>query len=249
MEFSHLLSDSHNKHIASKSWIDDENHSKNAKSFNFEFAKEVSYLNASINLIKISIPSMFGAFLRRALETVNFWFIGRLSNPDYIAGVGLGFVTANFLCLSIAIGMAGGIETLASHAFGSKNNYLAGKYFQRAQVVITVIFLFQLIVFINIESILVFIGQSEETSKYAAMFIKAYLPGIYAYSNVELLRRYLSTQGVYTILTVVQMITFVTHILLLHLFVNVYDLNLYGVAIAANITYSLQFIICSVYIT
>ena len=192
---------------------------------------------------------MLGAMLRRGLETVNFWFIGRLDDPDYIAGVGLGYTTANILSLSIAIGMAGGIETLASQAFGSNNNYLAGKYLHRAQIVITVIFLFQLILFLNIDTILIFIGQSESTSRYAAMFIKAYLPGIYAYSNVELLRRYLSTQGVYTMLTVVQMITFITHILCLHVFVNIFDLNLYGVAISANMTYFLQLIISILYIT
>ena len=191
---------------------------------------------------------MLGTILRRGLETVKFWFIVFLDDPDYIAGVGLGYTTANILSLSVAIGMAGGVETLASQAFGSNNNYLAGKYLHRAQIVITVVFLFQLIVFLNIDTILMFIGQSEATSRYAATFIKAYLPGIYVYSNVELLRRYLSAQGIYTMLAVVQMITFVTHILCFHVFVNIFDLNLYGVAISANITYSLQLIMCLIYI-
>ena len=50
MESLSLLSDSQQiQHIGSKSWIDDQNHSKN-KSANFRYQKEVTYFEAGVNL-------------------------------------------------------------------------------------------------------------------------------------------------------------------------------------------------------
>ena len=82
--------------------------------------QNIDYFQAAYNLTRLSIPSIFGSYLRRGVELVNYWFIGRLSDPDYIAGAGLGYSTASILCITISIGMAGGIETLSSQAFGSK---------------------------------------------------------------------------------------------------------------------------------
>ena len=82
--------------------------------------QNIDYLQAAYNLAKLSIPSMLGSYLRRGVELVNYYFIGRLTDPDYIAGAGLGYSTASILCICVSIGMAGGIETLSSQAFGSK---------------------------------------------------------------------------------------------------------------------------------
>ena len=129
------------------------------------------------------------------------------------------------------------------------NNYLAGKYFHRAQVIMTIIYLFQLVLFLNIESILIWLGQPPEPSKYAAAFVRVYLPGIFANCQIELLRRFLNTQGIFTLISVIQAITFITHLAWLYIFVFKEEFGLYGVAISANITYILLLLILVLYIS
>lgn len=77
----------------------------------------------------IAINSLMGCgalLLRRVAELINYAFIGRIDQEDYLAGVGLGISTTIVVCLSFGIGLAGGIETLSSQAFGNGSNYLAG---------------------------------------------------------------------------------------------------------------------------
>lgn len=104
----------------------------------------------------------------------------------------------------MSIGLAGGLETLASHAFGCNNNYLAGCYYHRAVVIVTALFCTQSIFLWNAEDILLFFGQQPKSAHYAGNFIRIYLPGVFMVSQIEVLRRFLSVQGVYFLIVKIQ---------------------------------------------
>ena len=53
---------------------------------------------------------MFSYFM----EIVNMIFIGRLNDPEQLAGVGLGNMYVNIVSQSIIIGVNGGIGTLVA---------------------------------------------------------------------------------------------------------------------------------------
>ena len=166
--------------------------------------KDITYFQALLEILKLSVPAVLGMLILRLLDNINYIFIGHLDNPDYISGAGLAISSSNFLCYALAVGLAGGIDTLSSQAFGSKQNYLAGCYYNRAQVIVTVIFCIQAIALWNAESLLLAVGQPPVSSKFAAQYIKIYLPGIFASCQTELLRRFLSVQGVYYLILQVQ---------------------------------------------
>jgi Na+-driven multidrug efflux pump len=96
----------------------------------------MSYKEGFNDLVKFSIPSILTMVSRRMIDIISYIFIGRLADSDFIAGAGLGIVTSNVMCYAVTLGLAGGIDTLSSQAFGSKNNYMAGCYLNRAQVIV-----------------------------------------------------------------------------------------------------------------
>jgi multidrug resistance protein, MATE family len=112
---------------------------------------------------------------------MNFVVVGHLGDSSMISGAGLGIITGNVACFSIAIGLAGGIDTLSSQAFGNKKNYLGNVFYQRAQIILTVLFIPQAIILYNAESILLFIGQPESSSMYAGQYLRICFLGIWAY--------------------------------------------------------------------
>ena len=71
----------------------------------------------------------------------NLIFLGRIGKAPLVAGVGLGSVTLNIMCLTLVYGVNGAVDTLASQAFGLKDLQLCGEYFNRGRVILTIIFL------------------------------------------------------------------------------------------------------------
>ena len=164
--------------------------------------------------------------VRRTVELFNYIVIGRMDDPDYISGVGLGIITSSIVWFSIGIGLAGGIETLSSQAFGNKSYYLAGWYYNRAQVILTVLFIIQGVILYFMADILIFIGEPVKASEYAGTYIRANLPGIWAYCQTELLRRFLCSQGEFHLVLKIQLVTTVLHPLWVYLFVGVFNLDI-----------------------
>ena len=210
---------------------------------------KISFLTAIHTLFNLSIPAWLAYLLRRLVEVSGYIFIGRLDDPNALSGAGLALISGNLLWVGFAIGLAGGIETLSSQAFGSKNNYLAGWYYHRAIVIVTWLFLFQSILLWNIESFLIFIGQPKQSAHIAGKFIKINLPGIYGICNVELIRRFLSVRGMYNLLLKVLVFTTSLHIFWLYFFIFGLNLGVYGTPIAISITYWSTFIITWTYLT
>lgn len=142
---------------------------------------------------------------------MNYVVVGHLGDPACISGVGLGTITCNVVCFSIGVGLAGGIETLCSQAFGNKKNYLAGCYYNRAQVIIIALFIPQSVLLYNATSILKWIGQADIAAEYAGTYIRLNLVGLFAVCQLELLRRFLGTQGVFYLILKTQIVCTCLH--------------------------------------
>ena len=97
----------------------------------------------------------------------NLIFLGHFGDASMVAGVGLGSVTLNIMCLSMLYGMNGAIETLVAQAFGMKDLTLCGQYLNRGRVILTLVFIPFMILLLFTEKILIGIGQDPTTSKYA----------------------------------------------------------------------------------
>ena len=204
---------------------------------------QISYTQALSDLVKYSVPASLGMIIRNGMDIVSWMFIGHLDNSDYISGIGLGLFFTYVFFRSQAVGLGGGIETLWSQAFGAKNKYLAGVFYNSSQIIITILFLFQLIVFVNSEKLLLLVGQPEASAHYAAQMIILYLPGLYFTCTLELFRKYLSCQGVYYLILKVQTFTLILHTGLMYIFLVHFHTRLYGVAMLFNFYAILNYIL------
>jgi len=210
---------------------------------------QVSNREALWEFVRIMGPAVMGVLLKRAVLVSNYMYAGRLDDSLFMGGMGLGELTANLMCVSVGIGLGGGIDTLSSTAFGNKSYYLAGSYYNSAMVLLTVIFAGQAVILWNATDILMFLGQPESTSILAGEFLRHYMVGIFSLCQVELLRKFLGAQGNFTLITKVQMGTFVVHLLCLYLFVHRWGMGINGIAIASSITHFLTLSITMLYMT
>jgi multidrug resistance protein, MATE family len=203
----------------------------------------ITYYAAFKEFIILAIPSTLGMLLKRGVLITNYIFVSRLNNPDFLAGVGLGELTWSIMVSTISIGLGGGIDTLSSQAYGNKSYYLAGWYFHRAIVIVTVLFVFQVIMLFNAYEILIWIGQPAESAYYASVFVKYYVVGVLSLTYTDILRKFLATQSNFNLIPLVQIFTYIIHIFSLCLFVNKWDMGVKGIGIASSITHTLTFLI------
>ena len=78
-----------------------------------------SLLLITFNFLKITIPTIISCLFLELTYFINAVFAGGLNDPAKLAGVGLGTVVINMVCLHPLIGMNGAVETLVSQAYGA----------------------------------------------------------------------------------------------------------------------------------
>ena len=122
--------------------------------------------------------------------------------------------------------MNGAMETLCGQAYGARMYHLLGLYLQSSLIMSTVVSVLISVVWLFTEPILLFLHQEPEVSHAAAVFIRYQVPGLFAYSFLQCLLRYLQTQSIVVPLVVCSMVPFVLHIAVNYLLVNVVGLGI-----------------------
>ncbi|CAI2365265.1 unnamed protein product [Moneuplotes crassus] len=209
---------------------------------------DISYMEATKNYIWLAIPSIAGMLLRRSLDIVNYAVIGQMGDATYASGLGLGMMTINMVAICLGNGLSGGIETLCSQAFGRNDNYQAGQYYKRAQVILTALFIPQAILLYFATPLLMASGQPERSSQIAGEYILICLPGIWCYCQTELLRRFLGAQKVFNVMMNSQIINVFLHFVWVFIFVYILDFSYKGVYYASLLTYILNLALPILYI-
>lgn len=100
-------------------------------------------------------------------------------------------------------------------------------------MIITALFIPQAILLYNAKEVLIWLGQPEVSAEYAGIYLRIIVPGMYLFCQTELLRRFLSTQGIFYLILNVQILTTILHTGWLYLFVNYLDWDIQGIAVAS----------------
>lgn len=141
---------------------------------------DVTYSEATINLIKVSIPSCFALFFQILLEVINITFVGNLNDPDSMASVGLASLTINAFLFGPGYGICGGIDTLVATAYGSSHHYLCGVYLNRGRLIQTAITLpLAILLAIFGKEIFMMMGQDETVAEMTHKYLYVALPGAF----------------------------------------------------------------------
>lgn len=85
---------------------------------------EISYKHAALDIVSNSFFSMLGIMTQFLVVMVNQVFLGHISDPDVLAGYGLGHFTMVVVAFAFSFNFNGSIETLVSQANGNKDYYL-----------------------------------------------------------------------------------------------------------------------------
>ncbi|CAL4979163.1 unnamed protein product [Urochloa decumbens] len=186
--------------------------------------------------LRFAVPIVLTNMAYYGIPLVSVMFSGHLGNI-HLAGATLGNSWATVTGYAFVMGLSGALETLCGKAYGARLYRMLGLYLQSsfvmsatASAIISVLWYFT-------EPVLLFLRQDPDVSHAAAVFIQAQIPGLFAFSFLHCLLRYLQTQSVVLPLVVCSVVPFALHVVLTHLLVNVLGMGLAGAAAAVSVTF------------
>jgi MATE family multidrug resistance protein len=210
---------------------------------------ELTLGNAICEVIKNAIPSTFGLLFVFICETINIIFIGRYNNPDLISGIGMGTLYVNLTGYILGAGLIGGLDTLASQAYGKGSLKIVGIYANITKLVIIAFFLFICVPAVYYcSNILLLLGQFEEVAIVAARFAHFMIPSLFFALHYNSSLRYLQAMNIFSPGMYTTFFTVILHPLWCYIFIDVFDYDVAGAGIAMSITQLLNYIIISFYI-
>jgi len=137
-------------------------------------------------------PAVFVGFCQGIVPVV---FIGRLKDTEMTAALGLCNVMMQILGFSWISGASSGINTFSSQDWGAGAYHNIGVTLQRGGVICMCFILPLVVVWLNSVTILNFMGQPPEVTKYVGIFTTIRIPGIFCACLGECIHRTLMSIG------------------------------------------------------
>lgn len=172
---------------------------------------------------------------------VSVLFLGRLGSLE-LAGGALSIGFTNITGYSVLVGLASGLEPVCSQACGSKNWDLLSLSLQRMIFILVLAIIPISILWVNLESIMLFLGQDVEITRMAAVYCVYSLPDLLTNTLLQPLRVYLRSQGVTKPQMWCTFVAVILHVPLNYVLVVVMGLGVPGVAMASVLT-NLQMVV------
>lgn len=166
---------------------------------------------------------------------VSVLFLGRIGSLE-LAGGALSIGFTNITGYSVLVGLASGLEPVCSQAYGSKNWDLLSLSLHRMIFILFLAVIPISLLWINLESIMLFMGQDKDITSMAATYCVYSLPDLLTNTFLQPLRVYLRSQGVTKPQMWCTLLAVVFHIPLNYVLVVVLRLGVPGVAMASVIT-------------
>lgn len=166
---------------------------------------------------------------------VSVLFLGRLGSLE-LAGGALSIGFTNITGYSVLNGLSSGLEPVCSQAYGSKNWDLLSLSLQRMVFILLTAIIPISILWVNLESIMVFMGQDREITATAAEYCIYSLPDLLINTLLQPLRVYLRSQGVTKPMMYCSFVAVIFHVPLNYVLVVVVGWGVKGVAVASVVT-------------
>ncbi|KAL2513270.1 MATE efflux family protein [Abeliophyllum distichum] len=166
---------------------------------------------------------------------VSVLFLGRLGSLE-LAGGALSIGFTNITGYSVLVGLASGLEPVCSQAYGSKNWDLLSVSLHRMIFILFLAIIPISVLWINLESIMIFMGQDKDITLMAAKYCIYSLPDLLTNTLLQPLRVYLRSQGVTKPQMWCTFMAVIFHVPLNYFLVVVMGLGVPGVAMASVLT-------------
>ncbi|XP_057489852.1 protein DETOXIFICATION 54 [Actinidia eriantha] len=166
---------------------------------------------------------------------VSVLFLGRLGSLE-LAGGALSIGFTNITGYSVLNGLSSGLEPVCSQAYGSKNWDLLSLSLYRMILILLITIIPIAFLWVNLEPIMVFMGQDQEISSMAATYCIYSLPDLITNTLLQPLRVYLRSQGVTKPMMYCSFVAVLFHVPLNYVLVVGMGMGVKGVAVAAVLT-------------
>ncbi|XP_052162345.1 protein DETOXIFICATION 19-like [Oryza glaberrima] len=185
---------------------------------------------------RFAVPMVLTNMSYYAIPLVSVMFSGHLGDV-HLAGATLGNSWATVTGYAFVMGMSGALETLCGQAYGARMYRMLGLYLQSSLLMSAAVSVLVSALWCFTEPLLLLLRQDPAVSAAASAFVRAQVPGLFAFSFLQCLLRYLQTQSVVAPLVACSLAPFLLHVALAHLLVNALGLGLAGAGAAVSITF------------
>ncbi|KAI9452378.1 MOP flippase [Lactarius psammicola] len=198
-------------------------------------------------LFKDSIPVIFSYILQNSIQTVSVVIVGRLG-PTELSVAAFSLMLAFVTGWCVALGGSTALDTLGSQAFtGGKHSTDLSVHFQRCITMLWLLFIPVGIVWANMASVLMALGQEEQLSRDTQQYLRLLLLAAPGYIGFECLKKYLQCQGIMGASTYVLIIISPINVALNVYFVHYTRFGINGSPIALSLTFWLAFLFLIMY--
>ncbi|MBU5438888.1 MATE family efflux transporter [Tissierella sp. MSJ-40] len=203
--------------------------------------------NPSKTILKFTFPMLIGNLFQQLYNIVDSVVVGRFIGKDALAAVGSSFMLMNFFSFVI-IGLCMGASVVYSYYFGEKNysNLRRTIFFSFLSIGVFTVLL-SIVLVLNTERMLLLINTPKSIFKDSQIYLQVIFAGlifVYLYNVCSALLRSIgdSKTPLYFLILAATI-----NIVLDLVFVIVYKMGVFGVALATIIAQAVSSILCLIY--
>ncbi|BAT93846.1 hypothetical protein LR48_Vigan609s001000 [Vigna angularis] len=211
--------------------------------------KRVTWSGFSEEMRRISViagPMVAVVSSQYLLQIVATMIVGHLGEL-YLSSAALAISLAGVSGFSLLMGMASGLETICGQAYGAQQYQKIGLQTYTAIFSLILVCIPLSVLWLNMENILVFMGQDPLISHESGKFTLWLLPALFAFAILQPLVRYYQIQSMILPMLATSFVTLIIHIPLCWALVFKTRLNNVGGALAVSISMWLNVIVLGLY--
>ncbi|CAL5200911.1 unnamed protein product [Lathyrus oleraceus] len=197
--------------------------------------------------LMFSLPMILTNLFYYSITLVSVMVVGHLGELQ-LAGSTLANSWFSVTGAAVMVGLSGALETLCGQGFGAKEYHMLGIYLQGSCIISFIFSVIISIIWFYTEHILVFLHQSQDIARTAALYMKFLVPGLFAYSILQNMLRFLQTQSVVMPLVILSAIPALLHVGIAYGFVEWTGLNFIGGPIATSISMWISMVLLGLYV-
>ncbi|OIW11546.1 hypothetical protein TanjilG_26912 [Lupinus angustifolius] len=226
---------------------EDEEEKENTRPHVGEWWNKVLDLEEAMHQLKFSLPMILTNLFYYLITLVSVMLAGHFGQLQ-LAGSTLANSWFSVTGLAVMVGLSGALETLCGQGFGAKEYQMLGIYLQASCIISLIFSIIISILWFYTEHILVLLHQSPDIARTAALYMKYFVPGIFAYGFLQNILRFLQTQSIVTPLVFLSAIPLLVHIVIAYALVHWTSLSFTGAPVAASISLWISVLLLAFYV-
>ncbi|EER91321.1 hypothetical protein BDA96_01G195200 [Sorghum bicolor] len=187
-------------------------------------------------LAPIAAPAVVVYVLNNVLSISTQIFSGHLGNLE-LAASSLGNNGIQVFAYGLMLGMGSAVETLCGQAYGAHRYEMLGIYLQRSTILLVAVGVPLSVIYAFSEPILVFLGESPEIAKAAAVFVYGLIPQVFAYAANFPIQKFLQAQSIVSPSAYISAATLAVHLVLGWLVVYRFGMGLLGASLVLSLSW------------